>query len=559
MKTKTILVVEDDAILIELLAQIIESCGYKAICISSAEKALEWLKIHTPLFMILDYSLPDINGAEFITKLKFQKPTIPPFIVTTGHGDERIAVTMMKLGAIDYVVKNNQFLKILPICINRVANEINNERALKRSELALRESNKFNKQIIQSANEGIIVYDADMKYLVWNTFMEKLSGISADNIIGKHPLDVFPFSKDVGLIENIAKALNGEACNEIDFPFYDSVSEKSYWTSDKTAPLFNTQGEIIGAITTVRDITERKFSDEVIQSYKIELERQNEELVDANEKLKVSIDKYTELYDFAPLGYFTISKEGEILESNLRGADMLGKERSKIQYNVFSIFISEKTRPAFSCFLEEVFNSTVKISCELEIETKGKKPLFVLIEGIAIETGERCLLTATDITKRKFAEDLVLESKEYLDEIINSIALPVFVKNDNHAFCLVNNAFCEFHKRERDELIGKTGYEYFPREQYAVFIAKDNEVYATGKENTNEEFITDGFGFTRTIVTKKTLYTDAFGNRFLVGVINDITESKLAEEIVKEAKNYLEKIINTIASPIFGLILFLRC
>ncbi len=546
MMRNTILIIEDDAGLIELLAEIVEDCGYKAVCILSAEKALDWLKLHKPFFMILDYSLSDMNGAEFITKLKLQKLTLPPFVVTTGQGDERIAVVMMKLGAIDYIIKNNQFLEILPMLIKRVAKEIKNEHAL-------RESNQFNKQIIQSANEGIIVYDAKMKYLVWNPFMEKLSGIQAKEVIGKHPLEVFPFLKDIGLVENIQKALKGESIPEVDFPFYISASEKSGWTSYKTAPLYDTHGEIIGAITTVRDVTERKRNEEVLQNFKLELEMQNNELVTINENLQAATNKYTELYDFAPLGYFTINKDSKILESNFRGASMLGKERLNIRHSVFAMYVSENTKPIFNRFLEDVFRLEIKCSCEIVIESKGNVPRYILMEGIVTETGDRCLLTATDITERKVAEDMVQESKDYLGKIINSIAVPVFVKNDNHEFCLVNNAFCEFHKRSREELLGRTGYEYFPNEQYKVFIAKDNEVYATGKENINEEYITDGLGITRTIITRKTLYTDAVGSRFLVGVINDITERKKLENLLKQTHQNYETFFNTIDDFLFVL------
>ena len=78
----------------------------------------------------------------------------------------------------------------------------------------------------------------------------------------------------------------------------------------------------------------------------------------------------------------------------------------------------------------------------------------------------------------------------------------------------------------RKKLLVKTGYENFPKEQFDVFIAKDKEVFDTGNENVNEELITNGHGEIRTIITRKTLYTDLQGNRFLVGIINDITERK---------------------------------
>jgi PAS domain S-box-containing protein len=135
---------------------------------------------------------------------------------------------------------------------------------LKEAENSLIESNKFNQEIINSANQGIIVYDLDMKYLVWNPFMEKLSGFSADQVLGKHALECFPFLKDSGVIDTVKRALQGLPSETIDFPFFLPSSGKSGWSSDTTSPLRNSKGEIIGAITTVLDITARKDAEKAV-------------------------------------------------------------------------------------------------------------------------------------------------------------------------------------------------------------------------------------------------------------------------------------------------------
>jgi len=142
-----------------------------------------------------------------------------------------------------------------------------------------------------------------------------------------------------------------------------------------------------------------------------------------------------------------------------------------------------------------------------------------------------------DISDRKHAEEALKASKNYLNKIINSIASPIFVKDKEHKFCLVNDALCALLALPAEELLGKTGHEHFPKEQNEVFFAKDKEVFKSGKENINEEFLTDGTGKIRTIVTRKTLYTDPEGDKFLVGIINDITERKeMQEKLMKSEK-----------------------
>jgi len=119
---------------------------------------------------------------------------------------------------------------------------------------------------------------------------------------------------------------------------------------------------------------------------------------------------------------------------------------------------------------------------------------------------------------------------DYLNGIINALADPVFVKNRKHEWVLINDAFCTFLGHAREELIGKSDYEFFPKEQADVFWAKDEIVFTEGKENSNEESLTDAQAVKHTIVTKKTRFTNASGEQFLVGVIRDITEIKKTEE-----------------------------
>jgi PAS domain S-box-containing protein len=269
VNTNTILIIEDDLGLIELLSEKIEFYGYKTVCVQSAGGAFDWLKGNVPFMMILDYSLPDMNGKEFIAEFKTKGQPVPPFIVSTGQGDERIAVEMMKLGARDYVIKDTHFLEMITLVIGKVDRAVVNETKLRLAEKALVESNQFSKQIIQSVQEGIVVYDRNMKFVLWNPFVEILFGIPASEVLGKYLSDFAPLLKDPNIAENIKKALHGEITPEVDFPFNIPFSGKSGWISGKTAPFFNTAGDIIGAITTVRDITERKQTEETIQNERL--------------------------------------------------------------------------------------------------------------------------------------------------------------------------------------------------------------------------------------------------------------------------------------------------
>ncbi|MDU0459653.1 MAG: MASE3 domain-containing protein [Geobacteraceae bacterium] len=141
----------------------------------------------------------------------------------------------------------------------------------KQAEEQLRETLIFNQQIIDSAQEGIVVYDPELRIRVWNPFMERITGVSSAEVLGRTPAELFPFMQENGMVERLARILRGEAVSALEFPFRIDSTGKSGWTSDSSAPLLNAKGEIIGVIGTVRDVTEkRKTEMQLLQAQKME-------------------------------------------------------------------------------------------------------------------------------------------------------------------------------------------------------------------------------------------------------------------------------------------------
>ncbi len=135
----------------------------------------------------------------------------------------------------------------------------------------LRESEERVQQIIACAREGIIVYDRGLRYQVWNRYMEQMTGYRGDQVLGKLPQEAFPMIEHAGLTERLHRVLSGEAVPSIEFPFQLPATGRSGWCSDTMAPLKNASGEIVGAIGTVRDITEAKQTEEQLrQALKME-------------------------------------------------------------------------------------------------------------------------------------------------------------------------------------------------------------------------------------------------------------------------------------------------
>ncbi|NDJ19347.1 CHASE2 domain-containing protein [Myxacorys almedinensis] len=126
-------------------------------------------------------------------------------------------------------------------------------------------------------------------------------------------------------------------------------------------------------------------------------------------------------------------------------------------------------------------------------------------------------------------EEELKRSKEFLHRVINSIPDPVFVKDKQHRWIVLNEAYSRFLGKPVDELVEKSDYDIFPAHEADIFWQQDELVFQSEHELEHEEHFTSVDGRTYLIATKRSLHKDAAGNRFLVGVIRDITHRKIVE------------------------------
>jgi PAS domain S-box-containing protein len=148
-----------------------------------------------------------------------------------------------------------------------------------------------------------------------------------------------------------------------------------------------------------------------LEVYQIELEMQNEELLLAKEQAEMATEKYEELYDFAPSGYFTLSEGGKILDVNLTGCTILGKERSKLRNSEFGFFVSDDTKNIFNLFLEKTFKSKVRELCEVNLLPNDKSVFYGYLTGAVSGDGEQCHITIVDITEIKLMQKELIKAK----------------------------------------------------------------------------------------------------------------------------------------------------
>ncbi len=144
-----------------------------------------------------------------------------------------------------------------------------------------------------------------------------------------------------------------------------------------------------------------------LQVHQIELELQNDELQRAREETEQALARYTDLYEFAPVGYLTLDRGGLIQQVNLSGARLVGVERGRLVGMRLSVLISAESRRPFEALFAKVFESRTKQSCEVVMRWGEKEPVTVEIVAQVSEDGQACRIIAADISERKRAQEIL--------------------------------------------------------------------------------------------------------------------------------------------------------
>jgi two-component system sensor histidine kinase/response regulator len=292
-----------------------------------------------------------------------------------------------------------------------------------------------------------------------------------------------------------------------------------------------------------------------LEVHQIELELQNEELHRALTDAETAKNKFTDLYDFAPSGYFTLSIEGDIIGLNLTGAKMLGNERSHLQNRHFALFVSKDTRPVFSLFLEKIFYSKIQETCEVKLLNNGDMPLFVLLIGIVTKNEKQCNITAVDITDRTLAENKLLAEQSFRNSIEFSLRSGIAIVDDEGRQIYVNPFFCELVGWNEEDLLEKNApFVYWPPDQLQA-IGEAFRLTLAGnapKEGFELEFVRkDGVRFPAQVIISP--FTNGKQRTGWLANVIDVTVRRQTEETLKESENRSRSFIEAIPDLIFML------
>ncbi len=259
--TPLILIVEDDPGIARLACMSLDKHGFSCIHAANGSAAVNLLADHHPALLLLDYTLPDRTGTALVAELKELK-LLPPFIIITGSGDTSLAVSLMKMGARDYLVKDGNFLEALVPVVSRVMHELETEARLQQAEAALRESEERLRSTLASLDDLIFVLDKNGIFIDFyqpenqaRLFMPK------DQFLGKAYWEVgLPVEPVKQLAKAIADVKTTGAVQTFDYVL--TYPDRNEWYSAKVSMRRDTGGSFDGITIVSRNITERKLFEE---------------------------------------------------------------------------------------------------------------------------------------------------------------------------------------------------------------------------------------------------------------------------------------------------------
>lgn len=270
-----------------------------------------------------------------------------------------------------------------------------------------------------------------------------------------------------------------------------------------------------------------------------ELETQYIALMQAKCNAQESADKFTRLYEAAPSGYFTLSKEGKVVELNVCGSQMLGKERSYLINSQFVFFVANDSKPVFLNFLKKIFDSNTKQTCELRLPCIDNLPIDVHITGIANENNRQCLLTVVDVTDRNLTSIV----NEHRYQMLTEVAPVGIFHTDPTGFTTyVNPSWCHITGLGDEDALGNNWLKAVHEEDKKILYRGWQKAVKTQEISISEyRFIRPDGSIAWVMgqaIPEKNLDNEVLG---YVGTITDITERKKIEEKQQEIQDFLNE------------------
>ncbi len=384
--------------------------------------------------------------------------------------------------------------------------------ARKKAEQALRESEQKYRQLVEGLLQGLIIVQDD-RFVFCNSAFAEMTGYAVEEILSFSPDELeaklHPDNQAPG------KRRQDRAAGKALPQRYEIRMAKKDGT-EIWMEAYSSSIEYNGSAalqTAFVDITKCK--------------RAEESAVESRERLLLALQA-------AGMASWDLNNQtGEVVD-DAHWMPSLGYQPHEIEQNlqgVNALIHPDDLQAIERAASDHLEGKTEYYSVEYRTQHKSGSWVWIMDRGklVSRDSDGRPLRTIgvhLNISELKNAEQALKDSKEYFHQIINCIGDPLFVKDREHIFLLINDAFCKFDGRPRDELIGQVSDSLLPEEIAVPRREQDEDAFIKAMGYTTEDNIPDSRGRTHTFLTKKSLLTDKDGNMQMVGVLRDISEHK---------------------------------
>ncbi|MFZ1827749.1 MAG: diguanylate cyclase [Candidatus Competibacteraceae bacterium] len=285
-----------------------------------------------------------------------------------------------------------------------------------------------------------------------------------------------------------------------------------------------------------------------LQLRTIELELQNHALSEACDRLEERLEKYTHLYDIAPIGYATLNRKGAVQEINLSGALLLGIAQNCLIDRPFGMFVSAETLPVFNIFLHQLMSGTTRESCEVVLASENASPRYMRLEGSRLGPvwDGLCHVVMLDITGYKQTGELLKLSEARYQAIIESQNDLICRFLPDGALTFVNQAYCRYFGYSYEDLLAANFMSVIPEEVWSDGIAQTRACSADFPLKTYEHQVVRADGAARWVHWITQAIFDSDHHLIEIQSIGrDMTEQHLKDEMLRNNEERYRRIVET--------------
>jgi PAS domain S-box-containing protein len=570
-KSLRILILEDNPADAELIQSELEEVGciFTSKVVMTEEDYVCELQESSPDLILSDYDLPKYTGALALAEAKERCPETP-FILVTGVVTEDRAIDILTMGAKDYVLKTRLHQRLVP-AVKRALAEAEEHKARKRAEEELRKAHaelelkvmertaaleaevairketgeelrarEAEFQLVAEATPVLLTrISRDLRYVFVNQACANWLGRSAEEIIGKSIVEILGQEAFETIRPYFERVLQGERVEyEVQIPYKGRGHQFMQVTY---VPEKNRQGEVVGWLASILDITERKQAEE-----RNEKERRRLEAVLENIPVAVVIVE---------------ASDGRLSFINGRARELYGFDSSNLAMKEHLETVKpKKTDGSVYPFHELPVTLALKgqtvLSKELMLERPDGTSYHINGSASPVFDSEGRVTAAVvifeDITERKQAEEAVAIAQMQLQSIMDNTPGLVYAFDLQERFIQANKAVADLLMVPLDRMIGRRRHEFMAGHIADRDEANDRQVIEKGAPLQFDE-PGEFRGKLITYLTTKFPLRDTNGMIYgIAGVSFDITERKQADEALAVAHNQLQSIIDNTTAIIYA-------